>query len=83
VVQNIFGGAGSRLVVPHDRAVKLDPSVGKKGVLFALSATAHHVFTVGREGTALAYPDLIIGHGIMGRLLARMVVAAGQPAPVV
>jgi len=31
----------------------------------------------------LAYPDLIIGHGIMGRLLARMVVAAGKPAPVV
>jgi 3-hydroxyethyl bacteriochlorophyllide a dehydrogenase len=24
---------------------------------------------------------LIIGHGIMGRLLARMVVAAGKPAP--
>ena len=82
-VQNIFGGSGSRLVVPHDRAVKLHASIGKKGVLLALSATAHHVFTVGREGTALAYPDLIIGHGIMGRLLARMVVAAGQPAPVV
>ena len=82
-VQNIFGGAGSRLVVPHDRAVKLDPSLGNKGVLLALAATAHHVFTVGREGASKAYPDLIIGHGIMGRLLARMVVAAGKPAPVV
>jgi 3-hydroxyethyl bacteriochlorophyllide a dehydrogenase len=82
-VQNLFGGSGAHLVVPHDRAVKLDPSLGNKGVLLALAATAHHVFTVGREGAPLAYPDLIIGHGIMGRLLARMVVAAGKPAPVV
>ena len=82
-VQNLFGGSGSRLIVPHDRAVKLDPSLGNKGVLLALAATAHHVFTVGREGAALACPDLIIGHGIMGRLLARMVLAAGKPAPVV
>ena len=82
-VQNIFGGSGSRLVVPHERAVKLDPALGVKGVLLALAATAHHVFTVGREGLPLLYPDLIIGHGIMGRLLARMVVAAGKPAPVV
>jgi 3-hydroxyethyl bacteriochlorophyllide a dehydrogenase len=82
-VQNLFGGSGSRLVVPHDRAVKLDLSLGNKGVLLALAATAHHVFTVGHKSTTLVYPDLIIGHGIMGRLLARMVVAAGKPAPVV
>ena len=82
-VQNIFGGSGSRLVVPHERAVKLDAALGVKGVLLALAATAQHVFTVGREGLPWAYPDLIIGHGIMGRLLARMVVAAGKPAPVV
>jgi 3-hydroxyethyl bacteriochlorophyllide a dehydrogenase len=82
-VANLFGGAGSRLVVPHDRAVRLDPSLGSKGVLLALAATAHHVFTVGREGASLRYPDLIVGHGIMGRLLARMVVASGKPAPVV
>ena len=82
-VQNIFGGAGERLVVPQDRAVRLAASLGSKGVLLALAATAHHVFTVGRAGAPLAYPDLIVGHGIMGRLLARMVVAAGRPAPVV
>ena len=82
-VQNIFGGSGERLVVPHERAVKLDPAWGAKGVLLALAATAHHVFTVGRDNLPLAYPDLIIGHGIMGRLLARMVIAAGKPAPVV
>jgi 3-hydroxyethyl bacteriochlorophyllide a dehydrogenase len=82
-VQNIFGGSGERLVVPHERAVKLDPALGAKGVLLALAATAHHVFTVGRDNLPMSYPDLIIGHGIMGRLLARMVIAAGKPAPVV
>ena len=82
-VQNIFGGSGACLVVPYERAVKLDPSLGAKGVLLALAATAHHVFTVGRDNLPLVYPDLIIGHGIMGRLLARMVIAAGKPAPVV
>ena len=30
-----------------------------------------------------APPDLIVGHGVMGRLLARLTVAAGAPAPVV
>lgn len=82
-VQNLFGGTGSRLVAPFERAVKLSPELVDKGVLLALAATAHHVFTSGREGLPLVYPDLIIGHGIMGRLLARMVVAAGKPPPVV
>jgi 3-hydroxyethyl bacteriochlorophyllide a dehydrogenase len=82
-VQNLFGGAGERLVAPQDRAVKLDRTLGANGILLALAATAHHVFTSGHSSTQLVYPDLIIGHGIMGRLLARMVVAAGQPAPVV
>jgi 3-hydroxyethyl bacteriochlorophyllide a dehydrogenase len=82
-VQNLFGGAGERLVAPADRAVKLDSALGANGILLALAATAHHVFTSGHSPAQLVYPDLIIGHGIMGRLLARMVVAAGQPAPVV
>ena len=28
-------------------------------------------------------PDLIVGHGVVGRLLARLVIAAGGPSPVV
>jgi len=82
-VQNIFGGAGERLVVPSERAVKLNPSLGVNGILLALAATAHHVFTSGPSSDRLSYPDLIVGHGIMGRLLARLVIAAGQPAPTV
>ena len=34
-------------------------------------------------GLDKAVPDLIVGHGVLGRLLARMTVAAGAPAPTV
>jgi 3-hydroxyethyl bacteriochlorophyllide a dehydrogenase len=82
-VQNIFGGSGSLLVVPQDRVVKVDAALGPKAVLLALAATSYHTFSLGGARQPMVYPDLIIGHGTMGRLLARMVVAAGQPAPVV
>ena len=82
-VGNIFGGAGSRLVVPHDRVVKVDAALGPKAVLLALAATAQHLFAMGGTRLPIVYPDLIIGHGTMGRLLARLVLAAGQPAPTV
>ena len=38
-VRNIFGGAGSRLIVAHDRAVKVSPELGPKAVLLALAAS--------------------------------------------
>ena len=82
-VRNLFGGAGERLVVPQDRAVKVDPALGPKAILLALAATSYHLFSVGGARQPIVYPDLIVGHGTMGRLLARLVVAAGQPAPVV
>ena len=71
-VQNIFGGSGERLVVPHERAVKLDPALGAKGVLLALAATAYHAVSGGGQQEPFTPPDLIIGHGVMGRLLARI-----------
>ena len=43
----------------------------------ALAATAQHALAGG------APPDLIIGHGVMGRLLARLTLAAGHAAPTV
>jgi len=82
-VQNIFGGAGSTLIVPHDRVVKVDPALGPKAILLALAATSCHLFSLGGTRVPILYPDLIVGHGTMGRLLARLVVAAGQPAPTV
>jgi 3-hydroxyethyl bacteriochlorophyllide a dehydrogenase len=82
-VHNLFGGAGSRLVVPHDRAVKLLDGQGPDAVLLALAATAYHTVACGGTRNPATPPDLIIGHGVMGRLLARLTVAAGGPAPVV
>jgi 3-hydroxyethyl bacteriochlorophyllide a dehydrogenase len=34
-------------------------------------------------GMNKAVPDLIVGHGVLGRMLARMTIAAGAPAPTV
>ena len=82
-VRNIFGGAGSRLIVAHDRAVKVSPELGPKAVLLALAATCYHAIALGGERQPMVLPDLIVGHGVMGRLLARITVALGGPAPTV
>jgi 3-hydroxyethyl bacteriochlorophyllide a dehydrogenase len=77
-VRGLFGGAASRVVLPGSRTVRLSEQLGEQGVLLALAATAHHV-----AGGALdRQPDLVIGHGVLGRLIARLAVAAGA-SPVV
>jgi 3-hydroxyethyl bacteriochlorophyllide a dehydrogenase len=76
-VRGLFGGAASRVVLPAARAMPIDAALGEKGVLIALAATAQHAIV----GDVL--PDLIIGHGVVGRLVARLVIAAGGPPPVV
>lgn len=81
-VHNLFGGAGSRLVVPDNRVVRVHTE-GPEAVLLALAATAYHSVTFGGTREPGTPPDLIVGHGVMGRLLARLTVAAGGPAPVV
>ncbi len=69
-VRGLFGAAASRLVVPGARALPLSENWGERGVLLALAATAQHALAGG-------LPDLIVGHGVLGRLLARLAVAAG------
>ncbi len=81
-VHNLFGGAGSRLVVPESRVVKVQND-NANAVLLALAATAYHTVTYGGTRDPDTPPDLIVGHGVMGRLLARLTVASGAPAPVV
>jgi len=77
-VRGLFGGAASRLVVPHSRVVPISERLGAKGVLLALAATAHHAIADGK-----APPQLIVGHGVLGRLIARITVALGADAPTV
>jgi bacteriochlorophyllide a dehydrogenase len=72
-VRGLFGGAASRVVVDGARVVPVGDTVGESGVLLALAATAHRAISVPREGV----PELIIGHGVLGRLIARLAVIAG------
>lgn len=75
--RGLFGATARRLVVPAARALPVPESLGAEGVLLALAATAVHAFA---GGTA---PDLIVGHGVLGRLIARIAIAQGAPPPVV
>jgi 3-hydroxyethyl bacteriochlorophyllide a dehydrogenase len=78
-VRGLFGGASRHLVTPASRVARLDRGVGAEGALLALAATARHALA----GFNTALPDLIVGHGTLGRLLARLTLAAGAPAPTV
>ncbi len=78
-VRGLFGGAAARLVVPGARAHVLADGLEEEGVLLALTATAFHAFPTPAQGQ----PDLIVGHGVLGRVLARLAIAAGAPPPVV
>lgn len=75
----LFGGASRLLVSDADRVTKIDSNFGPEGALLALAATARHAMA----GPGKAVPDLIVGHGVLGRLLARLTIAAGAPAPTV
>jgi bacteriochlorophyllide a dehydrogenase len=75
--RGLFGGSASRVVLPGARALPVAESLGANGVLVALAATAFHAIA----GHVL--PDLIVGHGVLGRLLARIAVATGAPPPTV
>jgi bacteriochlorophyllide a dehydrogenase len=75
--RGLFGGAARRVVVPSARAMPVEETLAEQGILYALAATALHAICHGEP------PQLIIGHGILGRLLARLTIAAGAAAPIV
>ena len=75
--RGLFGGAAQRLIVPSARAIAINDRVCEQGVLLALAATAQHAIAAGSG------PQLIVGHGVLGRLMARLTIAAGRPAPLV
>lgn len=75
--RGLFGGSARRVVLPSARAMPIDESLGRDGILTALAATAFHAVAGGDA------PDLVIGHGILGRLIARLTIARGARAPTV
>lgn len=72
-VRGLFGGAASHLVSTGARLVPIDPGLAERGTLIALAATAHHALA----GIDLVRPLLIVGHGVLGRLVARIASALG------
>lgn len=77
--RGLFGGAAARLVVPGARVVVVPDALADRAVLLALAATAYHALAA--PGAAL--PALIVGHGALGRLLARLTMALGGEPPTV
>jgi 3-hydroxyethyl bacteriochlorophyllide a dehydrogenase len=75
--RGLFGGAAGRLIVPSARAISINEDVREQGVLLALAATAQHAIATAPG------PQLIVGHGVLGRLMARLTIASGRPAPTV
>lgn len=75
--RGLFGGTARHVVLPAARAIPIAESLGRDGILIALAATAHHAIAVG------GVPELVIGHGILGRLIARIAIATGGDAPAV
>jgi bacteriochlorophyllide a dehydrogenase len=70
-VRGLFGGAAQRIAIAPSKLTRIDETLGEEGTLLALAATAHHAVALSR------LPELIVGHGVLGRLVARITVALG------
>lgn len=77
--RGLFGGAASRIVLPGERAVPVGDALGEDAVLLALAATAYHAI----GGLSAGPVDLVIGHGVLGRLVARIAALAEGARPTV
>jgi bacteriochlorophyllide a dehydrogenase len=78
-LRGLFGASSSRVVVPAQKLVPINERLGEQGILLALAATAYHALAV----PDTAKPERIVGHGVLGRLLARLTIAMGGDAPIV
>lgn len=85
--RGLFGGTARTVIVDSARAIPIPEELGEAGVLCALAATALHAINGGgydgNPANRCALPDLVIGHGVLGRLIARLAIALGGPAPTV
>lgn len=78
--RNLFGGSAKHIVSAETRLVPLPGTVESEAVLLALAATARHIL---RRLEQYGPPELIIGHGVLGQLLARLTVALHGTRPTV
>lgn len=69
--RGLFGASARRIIADGSRVVPVGDMDVDESALFALAATAWHAIA---DGTV---PDLIIGHGVLGRLLARIALLKG------
>lgn len=67
--KNLFGGSARHIICREDKLIALPEKLGSTGVLLALAATALHIL---RRCEVAGPPDLIVGHGALGQLLARL-----------
>lgn len=67
-VRGLFGGAASHLVSAAHRLRPIPETLHERGILLALAATAHHALA----GSGCQGRQLIVGHGVLGRLIARI-----------
>lgn len=81
--RGLFGGQAAQVVAPGAKVIPLDAAVGERGTLLALAATAHHMLGDAPAAHPERLPGLIVGHGALGRLLARLVLLYGGAPPVV
>ena len=72
-IRGLFGGTASRVVTSGARLVPVPDALGESASLLALAATARHALAL----PGVPQPDLIVGHGTVGRLLARLAITAG------
>lgn len=94
--RGLFGGASSHVILSGQRTIAIDESLGEQSILLALAATAYHAIgqsigdaTRASLGSSAANDarrpraTLIVGHGVLGRLIARLSMLAGGATPVV
>ncbi|TVP55518.1 MAG: chlorophyll synthesis pathway protein BchC [Gemmatimonadales bacterium] len=83
----LFGAAARRLVAPGDRVVPVLEGMGEQACLLALAATAEHAIRgsapIGESDAPNRPlgPALVVGHGALGRLLARLLMAREDAPP--
>jgi 3-hydroxyethyl bacteriochlorophyllide a dehydrogenase len=71
--KSLFGGTASKLVVSSKRVCRVSKDTNEEGTLLALAATAQHIFSDSNEYK----PDIIVGHGALGRLIAKIAILNG------